>query len=472
MGVLAALCVPLAARAQIESALLSKVSFNLANPGGKSLAMGGAFTAIADDATAALANPAGLGLLSSVEVGFSGKRFDDVIELVTARSTVTGSNLIGPYPAVRAVNSDLRSTHSSPEYAAVVLPVSRRLVLAATYAENLRFAGDAGEDGYSFIELRDNRAGGLTRRDFLYEYREFGTVSLQNRQLGLSVGLRVTDRLRLGAGLTLNRTRFDLGGDASGPHRIVDTTFLTPSQVDVRTVTMAVEGFDGTTPGLVLGVHADLVPRGALTVGASAHIYRRTHGTLVIGGDVPQQLQGATRRDLSFGIPRDAALGLATQPFPGLTVAVEGQWVAYADAFRESLPVNSYSGLVGPSPGFPVDGILAELMPSRDVFVPRIGAEYVAVKDTLRLAFRIGYHREPAHGVTANLVARDGSGTPYDITDPPLSSSVRTVFDGGRPDDRFSAGLGLTLGRSLSMDVAFDVGRASRQLAASVFYRF
>ena len=54
---LAALVAP-SARAQTDSALLSKLSFNLTNPGGKSLAMGGAFTAIADDATAALANPA------------------------------------------------------------------------------------------------------------------------------------------------------------------------------------------------------------------------------------------------------------------------------------------------------------------------------------------------------------------------------------------------------------------------------
>ena len=64
---LAALAAPTAS-AQLDSALLSKLRFNLTNPGGKSLAMGGAFSAIADDATAALANPAGLGLISSIEV--------------------------------------------------------------------------------------------------------------------------------------------------------------------------------------------------------------------------------------------------------------------------------------------------------------------------------------------------------------------------------------------------------------------
>ena len=52
------------------------------------------------------------------------------------------------------------------------------------------------------------------------------------------------------------------------------------------------------------------------------------------------------------------------------------------------------------------------------------------------------------------------------------SASVASVFDGGRADDRFTGGLGLTVARSLSIDFGFDVGRASRQLAASLFYRF
>jgi len=159
------------AAAQVESALLSKITFNLTNPGGKSLAMGGAFTAIADDATAAVANPAGLGLLSSIEAGVSGKSVDDVIGLVTARSTATGS-LTDPYPPVRGTNSDISGRGSAVEFAGVVLPVSRRFVAAVSFAQNLRFEGDPGSDGYSYLEFRDNRSGDLTRRDYFYGYRE------------------------------------------------------------------------------------------------------------------------------------------------------------------------------------------------------------------------------------------------------------------------------------------------------------
>src|SRR5207247_5469870 len=71
---LGALLAP-AARAQVESPLLSKVQLNVVNPGGKSLAMGGAFVSLADDPTAAFANPAGLAQLGSWELGVSGKGF-------------------------------------------------------------------------------------------------------------------------------------------------------------------------------------------------------------------------------------------------------------------------------------------------------------------------------------------------------------------------------------------------------------
>lgn len=460
---------PSPAIAQTDSALLSKVSFNLTNPGGKSIAMGGAFTAIADDATAALVNPAGLGLISSIEFALSGKRTDETLGLGTARSTATGA-LTAPYPAMETTNVDRDARATAFDFAGVVVPISRRLVAALTYAENLRFEGDAGEGGYQFFEMRDNRSGGSSRRDFLFQYREFGSVSLRNRLLGLSLAYRVSERVRVGGGVTLNRASFDL--DAAGPHRITSRTFLSPTAEEILTVTMRVDGVSGTKLGYLVGIHVDLLPDGALTLGADYRSSPRNDGTLVIGGYVPVALAGQTSRPFSFRVPRDAAVGLAAHPMPGLTIAAEVQWVAYGDIFDRPLPVVSYAGLVGPF-GFPVRDVLADVSPAPDVFIPRIGLEYVASAKGARLAFRVGYHREPAHGVTARLEAKEPStGQPFPITEPPYSAAVASVFDGGRADDRFTGGLGVTIARSLSIDFGFDVGRASRQLAASLFYRF
>jgi long-subunit fatty acid transport protein len=465
------LVVASSARAQTDSALLSKVSFNLTNPGGKSLAMGGAFTAIADDATAALANPAGLGLISSFEFAVSGKRGDETLGLVTARSTAIGA-LAAPYPGIETANVDRDSRATSVDFAGVVVPLTRRLVAAFTYAENLRFEGDAGGGGYQFFELRDNRSGDAARRDFLFQYREFGSVSLRNRLLGLSLAYRVTENVRVGGGVTLNRASFELSGDAGGPHRITHRTFLSPTADETRTVSMRVDGVSGTNVGFLVGIHADLVSGGALTLGADYRSSPRNDATLVIGGDVPAVLASRTSRPFKFRVPRDAAIGLAWHPMPGLTIAAEAQWVAYGDIFDRSLPVVSYAGLVGPLPGFPVTDVLADVSPAPSVWVPRLGLEYVAGGNEARLAFRVGYHREPAHGVTANLAARDSSGAAFPITDPPFSASVAAVFDGGRGDDRFTGGVGVTVAKALSVDFGFDVGRASRQLAASLFYRF
>jgi hypothetical protein len=358
------------------------------------------------------------------------------------------------------------------EFAGIVVPISRRFVAAFTYAENLRFEGDAGAGGYQYLELRDNRSGGTTRRDYLYEYREFGSASLTNRLIAGSLAFRVTEGFRIGGGVTLNRASFDLDGDAGGPHRIVSTNYLSPTSQETFSTTMAVQGLGGTQVGFVAGVHADLIADGSLTFGADYRWTQAAEGTLVIGGDVPTALASQTSRAFKFRVPSDASVGLAAHPMPGLTIAAEVQWVKYGDIFDRALPVVSYRGLVGPTPGYFVDGVLADLAPAPNVFVPRLGFEYVAGGRDVRVAFRVGYHREPAHGVTAGLAARDGSGTPYPISDPPYSDAVAAVFDGGRADDRFTGGLGLTVARSLSIDLGFDVGRDSRQLGVSFFYRF
>ena len=49
---------------------------------------------------------------------------------------------------------------------------------------------------------------------------------------------------------------------------------------------------------------------------------------------------------------------------------------------------------------------------------------------------------------------------------------VLKAFIAGRPDDRFSGGLGAAVSRRVSFDLAFDLGRTSRVLSASLFYRF
>src|ERR1700682_5817669 len=57
----------------IES--LSGLQFNFGNPGARALGMGGAFVGLADDASAAEANPAGLTILRKPEVSLEARNY-------------------------------------------------------------------------------------------------------------------------------------------------------------------------------------------------------------------------------------------------------------------------------------------------------------------------------------------------------------------------------------------------------------
>lgn len=59
------------ARSNIEAN--AGIQFGFSNPGARSRAMGGAFIGLADDATAALANPAGLTQLAATEISLEGR---------------------------------------------------------------------------------------------------------------------------------------------------------------------------------------------------------------------------------------------------------------------------------------------------------------------------------------------------------------------------------------------------------------
>ena len=125
----AAVAVP--ARAQFESSALAKVQVNVTNPGGKSLAMGGAFVALADDATAAFANPAGLVQLTSWQAGASvkGFRFSPNFDtrVFAAEAQGTGQAFV----QVDSIPFEPTTSVTDVDFASVVAPViPEKLVLS------------------------------------------------------------------------------------------------------------------------------------------------------------------------------------------------------------------------------------------------------------------------------------------------------------------------------------------------------
>ena len=105
--------------------------FNLINPGARSLALGGAFVSLADDATAAQANPSGLSFLGATEYFAEYRYVDNAPSAVTRESLPAGVNTFV------ATGTDLADT-SSPTFLSVVFPAGAKWRLGISRQEVLR----------------------------------------------------------------------------------------------------------------------------------------------------------------------------------------------------------------------------------------------------------------------------------------------------------------------------------------------
>src|SRR4051794_8064490 len=121
---------PLAAQnTDIES--LWGLQFNFGNPGARSLAMGGAFLGLADDASAAEANPAGLSILRKPEVSLEARNYEEAQLFTTS----------GTYPKVVRTPFTHYSDRIVVSFASAVYPIKNKFTLGLYYHQPLQNAG-------------------------------------------------------------------------------------------------------------------------------------------------------------------------------------------------------------------------------------------------------------------------------------------------------------------------------------------
>lgn len=475
--------------AQLESPLLSKLRLNLVNPGGKSLAMGGAFVALADDATAALANPAGLTQLTAWQVGGSGKLFVFEPELRRALYAVDAN---GEYQKFLEEADRPSGSRTELEFASVVGPLSEKLSVAAYRAVNLRYRLDADElagGNYRAFALAVPPNSAVT-------LDEQGGLDVQSEVWGVSLAANL-GALSVGGGVTFNRLRFDLtGGAAGGGHLFItnaDSVQGLPGAQPRLDTTVAAEVTSGTETGWIVGFRWQLLEVGNVTLGGvyrkapafdvsysvdSVNAWNGARVSFSCGVDDPNVPGSGASACGRFDVPDDWSVGLTALLAPTLLVSGEVQRIFYSEMQEGFVPVFAYC-TVAASP-CPAGSRVVPDATAEDVTVPRLGAEWtLPLKGSLQVALRGGWHREPAHGMLVELYPDtdrdrrpDAGSAPAEILQPPLTDAFRTTYDGGADEDHVSFGLGLTFGRKLSVDLAADLADSNDAYVLSAFYRF
>jgi long-chain fatty acid transport protein len=143
---------------------LAGLTFNFGNPGARSLGMGGAFLGLADDASAAEANPAGLTILRKMEVSLEARNWESSQEFATT----------GTFPDQVTAEFNDFSRRAPVTFASVVIPIGTNFSMAGYYHAPV----DAENQILNIFGQTDSR-GNFTLTPIDFYLAESGPVSLE-----------------------------------------------------------------------------------------------------------------------------------------------------------------------------------------------------------------------------------------------------------------------------------------------------
>ncbi|MBB5208818.1 OmpP1/FadL family transporter [Chiayiivirga flava] len=455
------------------------IPFSFSNPGARSLGMGGAFLGLADDATAAYTNPAGLtGLGLEQQVSIEGRRQE-----VDTPFANGGFAEFGPRGGISGVDYGSASDSvNGVSFLSWVLP--REGWSIALYRHELVNY----ESSY-----RTNPTGFLVDdlEFFLFPYDARTDLEIVN--YGVSVGVDVNDVIALGAGLSYYD--FDI---ASSTARFAAATAGNP---DDLVSTQRQNGQDNDI-GFNLGVMFRVSPQfniGLAYRSAPEFDYRATN---VAGAAFQRDLLGAgvfTGQTLAdkrsrFEAPDMFGLGFNWRPNDNLSINLDLNRINYSNL------TNSVDTAFLNNPGDPLtlttqidiefdngDGTttvipagtelpdfvasqfqsaVARTVKADDVFEPRLGVEYFFSEMKYPVSLRAGIWNETRHTLRSKLDpgldANDASG------------EVRAnaiLFSTGHDEVHYSAGFGIAF-PSFQLDFATDQSDMQDIYSVSAVWRF
>ncbi|WP_443190598.1 OmpP1/FadL family transporter [Pseudomonas indica] len=342
----------------------SGIQFNLANPGARSLSMGGAFVALADDATAAYANPAGLTQLSRREFSVEGRHY--------RYSTPHLSDAHGDFMAdYQLEHGTAESSTSGVSFLSAVFPFESA-TLALYRHEQMDF-----NTRFDFFTDDSNVARPFSSR-----------IRLSDVSYGASVGFALGERLRLGAGIAWHEFEID-----SATTR--DWGRTDPGLISRQTQKGKDHGI-----GYTLGLRyllSDQLALGAVYRRSPRLSYKVTSSSNWGGEGQPvleEQVIDVSKRS-DFDIPDVLGVGLSYRVNEALTLNLDVNRVLYSQLTRNL------------SSAFLPDGVDPSLfgddlsrMKLRDGTEVRFGGEYVFFNLPVPVSLRAGVWRDPQHTIS------------------------------------------------------------------------
>jgi long-subunit fatty acid transport protein len=455
------LALPLAAQ-NVDIEALSGLQFNFGNPGARSLGMGGAFLGLADDASAAEANPAGLTILRKPEVSIEARNYLEQQLFTTS----------GTYPAVERTAFTHYSDRVVVTFGSFVYPIANKFTIGGYYHEPLNNQGGgvvvAREDDITgdvtplpnfYLPAENNQfiGGPITRQECLDRRRttnnpfsclEFridpfvSALEVRQRTFGLAGAWQIHPKLSVGA--TVRHQRFLEGA----------YTFRFTQQLDAKAVVVQatarvedgevkiVEENDTTfTAGFKWQPHEKVSVGGVYKQGPQ-------FDAALFYADIASSFQFSAVGKTSFHIPDVAGLGISVRPIPTLTINADAVRVTYSNLVDDFVSINSAVRALNEQP-----------FEANDVTELHVGAEYFFTTK-VPIALRAGYWRDPKHSI-------EWAGP----LNHPQFIAASMLYPEGEDQDHMSIGAGIAWPR-FQIDAAYDTSKHYKVGSISLVTRF
>jgi long-subunit fatty acid transport protein len=447
------------ASAQSNNEVNAGIEFDFSLPGARSLALGGAFVAMADDATAAWANPAGLTILNQKEVSVEGRvwRFRNS---VTAKGMAFGPpSGVGVDTIEGLQNNESSDWTGSPAYMSFVLPSNRWAI--ALYRHQLsNYESSVVSEG-PFARTRDFTQDPVGEVDRVEPFT--GDMRLTIADYGVGVGYRATDRLAIGATVALYDFSFISHNRRTSyvplfpPAIATRTQFTDPGErfgpadfSDANVARILTQSGDDQTLGVNIGV---LYRTDNWSVGGAyrqgpdftfTSVYERGLAEAPVGTKVVPD------KNVGFAAPDVYAVGATYRPSDRWVLTAEFDRVQYSQLSSNSVEV---LGIVEGNAALGAN--ITSNLRFPDANQLRVGTEYAITRGRDTILLRLGGWFDPEHRLRyeGNL------------------ERLQVLFRPGNHEFHLAPGFGFAAGRA-QFDVAVDLSNRVNTLAISTVWRF
>ena len=452
------------AAAQTDEEFFQTFPLNFSNPGARAQAMGGAFIAVADDASSAVTNPAGLTNLTRQQAYFEYKGLSaPVAKLNSFDSLITG---VGPVQA---------PFKSLPGFVNFARPINDKMTVAVSYHQFLAYQNQFTLDARRIIALSAPVFPEVN-----------ANVSFRGDSVSGAIGYTVAPKLKVGGAVSWNR--LDASVDAVRNNRPVQSggsffNSFTPTDPWCGTSATATGGVTVnpcSATQLAANIPSTEIHDSPTAIGATGGVLIQAAESLSIGAvfayeprfnvtenvKANQSYPGISDKTwkFPFNMPSHVGGGLAWRLNDRTLAAFDSVWVQYSSlvtnnkdaivVFRDPASYTSVNIRCAPQNTNCLTTELATVSNGVDLHG---GVEYEILTAPTPLFIRYGMERLAPHVITA------GSCPPGAPTDVPLPLRVANFND---PVTQQRLGLDCTLQSQLYAGVTGTVGLSSATAGA------